>query len=404
MRIRLVGLVVTGMFTVGCGSSTAPHNGGGNSGPFSLIGANQTDTIESTLAQALVVTVRGPSGQSSAGHVVQFVSVLDSAGSYRAYVETLTSPQPLTFVSDSLDANGRASAGIAFGTKAGTALVLVKVPDFGYVDSVKFTVTAGTTAGIMMTPLDTSVVEGHAVTLHASTVDHFGNPTSQSVNLAVTGPGTISGQTVTATDIGQITVVATSGTFAADTTHISSVPTGMLAASLTEGFVVANFDGTGSTKFAQSTTVGNLKWAPNGKSVVFDQNAEGCSGNTNSILSSDLRGTLTTLNTGAQTEMYPSYSRDGMWIYFTVNDGYQASLWRVHPDGTNADSLNSLNPSFDLYPAPSPDGSQIVYATITGASTDLRILTLSTGAVTDLQISGWAPSWAPAGNRIAYLQ
>ncbi|HZS60746.1 MAG TPA: hypothetical protein VFA43_15830, partial [Gemmatimonadaceae bacterium] len=47
---------------------------------------------------------------------------------------------------------------------------------------------------------------------------------------------------------------------------------------------------------------------------------------------------------------------------------------------------------------------QIVYATITGASTDLRILTLSTGAVTDLQISGWAPSWAPAGNRIAYLQ
>jgi Tol biopolymer transport system component len=36
----------------------------------------------------------------------------------------------------------------------------------------------------------------------------------------------------------------------------------------------------------------------------------------------------------------------------------------VHPDGTSGDSLNSLNPSFDLYPSPSPDGQQLVYATI----------------------------------------
>jgi len=406
VRSRLVGLAVTTVSLYGCGSSTAPHSGG-NVGPISFIGANQSDTIQTALPQALIVTVTGPRGQSSHGHVVQFVSVLDSSGSsYEAYVAPLTSQQFSTFLADTLDALGRASADIVLGSKAGTAMVLVKVPDFGYVDTARFTVKPGNTASILVTPGDTTVIEGAAITLHASTVDRFSNPTSQGVQLAVTGPATISNQTLTTTGVGRITVVTTSGGLAADTTYVSSVPSGILAASTGNGIALFNFDGTGMKQLALNRTVGNLKWAPSGKSLAFDQNSIGCTGNSNVLLTTDLQGNVTVVNSGSAGDMYPSYSRDGTWIYFTSNNGSQAALWRVHPDGTSADSLTNLNPSLDLYPSPSPDGTQVVYSTILSgyATADLRVLTVSTGAVTDLNINGWAPSWSPAGNLIVYLQ
>jgi Tol biopolymer transport system component len=142
---------------------------------------------------------------------------------------------------------------------------------------------------------------------------------------------------------------------------------------------------------------------PIGHRAGLDQSSSGCDANTSAIYTTDLQGNLTLVTTAAYYAQYPSYSPDGAWIYFSSNTGSSGSLWRVHPDGTGPDTLNTAEPGFDLYASASPNGTQLVYATLTGSS-DLRILTLSSGAVTDLNISGWAPSWSPAGNQIAYLQ
>ncbi len=405
MRLTVTARIACVIAAVGCSSSTAPHRTG-STGITLTAGNQQTDTIGGVLSQALDVQVPfGPAGQSPAGQVVQFVSVLDSAeSSYEVYTEALTSQQVLAFAAESLDANGRASIVIVMGARAGPARLVVKVPEFGYVDTARFTVTPGNIASIGTTPIDTAVITGSSVTLIANTQDRAGNPRSDPVQITVaSGPATISGKTVTTTGVGRITLITSAGTLA-DTTHVSAVPQGTLAVSTGTGITMFHFDGTGSQTISLTPPVGNIKWAPSGKSLVFDQSSYGCSGNTNLLQTTDLKGNVTAIDRGTAYDMYPSYSRDGTWIYWTSNTGSSAALWRAHPDGTSDDSLTTMNPGFDIYPTASPSGTQVAYSDIATGQSDLRVLTLSTGAVTDLGINGWSPEWSPTGNQIAYIQ
>ena len=65
--------------------------------------------------------------------------------------------------------------------------------------------------------------------------------------------------------------------------------------------------------------------------------------------------------------------------------------------------MPNQNPNFDIFPSPSPDGSKLAYVADLSSTSDLRILTVSTGAVTDLHLVAWAPVWAPTGQTIAYI-
>ncbi len=101
-------------------------------------------------------------------------------------------------------------------------------------------------------------------------------------------------------------------------------------------------------------------------------------------------------------DTWPDYSRDGMWIYFgRYANGLPEKLWRIHPDGTGADSLR-VNLADDNYmPSPSPDGTQLAY--IGNGTSVLRVLTLATGAVFDPGIPAMSPKWSPNSDLIAYI-
>ena len=104
-------------------------------------------------------------------------------------------------------------------------------------------------------------------------------------------------------------------------------------------------------------------------------------------------------------QLYPAWSHDGKWLYFSVA-GYSESfrLWKVKRDGTGAVQLPNAEPVDDFFGSPSPDDSRMVYVLRRGASNDsLRMLDLVSGAVTHLPVRGHSPRWSPRGTDIAYI-
>jgi WD40-like Beta Propeller Repeat len=409
MALRPVVLAAVIIGALGCGSSTAPH-AKPTIGIAFVRGNNQTDTVGAALTQALNIHVTSAvASQTVAGQVVQFVAIQDSLTTgpdsgqqvYEAQPEALTSNFPQPFIAESLDADGSASVVVVLGPKSGTARLAVKVPSLGFTDTAQFTVKPGNLTTISVSPADTAIVNGSSLTLKASTVDRFGNPRADPVQIAIkSGPATVSGKTVTATGIGRITIITTNAQ-RADTTHMTAVPSGTLAASNRNGGIATfNFDGSNYKLISVHQFAGNIKWSPSGTSLVFDQSS-GCDAQSNLIQTTDLQGNVKPIDHGSAYDQYPSYSRDGTWIYWASNTGGSSALWRAHPDGTNDASLTTLNPGFDIYPSPSPNGQQVAYVEL--ASGHLRLLTVSTGAVTDLGVSGWSPEWSPTSNQIAYV-
>lgn len=404
MRFRAIALISCLGAASGCGSSTAPHTTPPAAGLVLSAGNQQTDTVGDVLPQPLEVQVNAPTNQQASGQVVQFISIEDSAAAtYEAYVESPLGSAMRPFLAETLDASGRASAIVGMGGRTGSVRLIVKVPAFGYVDTARFTATPGNAVAIVTSPNDTAVVAGASVTLVAKAVDRGGNPRADAVRISVTsGPGTMAGNTLTTTAIGRVVLVA-SGAMLVDTAYVSSVPQGVLAASTGLGIATFNTDGSNYAVLHLGQIVGHMKWAPSGTSLAFDQDVTGCDGTSFTIQTTDLSGHVTVVDQRSTYDMYPSYSRDGTWIYFSPNAGYAGNLWRVHPDGTGDDSLGTMNPGFDLFPTVSPGGTQVAYSDIGSGQGDLRIMTVSTGAVTDLAINGWSPEWSPVSNEIAYI-
>lgn len=391
-----------------CSSSTAPNGTGptpkSNGLSFSA-GNQQSDTIQSVLNQALVVQVVS-GGVAAAGQIVQFVAVsADSAGEYNGdWVdpEALTSNQPTSFVAETTNTQGQAVIGIVLGTRAGKAPLIVKVPALGYLDTATFTVTAGAGSTLRSGPADTAAYVNGTVHMHTAVVDRFGNPRTDSVTYAVlSGPAIVSGSQVTVTALGRITVTASSAK-GADTTYISGVPTGTMAASLDNGGIaVFNLDGS-NYKVITTTVAGTVAWAPSGSSVVFDQTGNGgTGGGSSNLFGATTSGSVSTLdNSGGPIDAWPAYSRDGTWIYYTKITN-SPDLWRVHPDGSGDAAVTMLGSSPIQFPSPSPDGTQLVYV-VPGAAT-VQILNLSTGVSTQVgAIQAISTAWAPSGNVIAY--
>ena len=404
-RMSLVALLVA---TVACGNSTGP-----SSRPISFVdGDHQTDTILATLPQNLVARInKVPAGQSVAGQVMQFFPMTDSTGHWEAYLEPHGSTQTAVgVVAETTNASGEATVGIRLSTVAEQGHVVVSVPALGYVDTAVFTTQPGQPARLQAAPFDTAVNVGGTVAYRTVVVDQFGNPLPGAVSYRViSGPATLSGSTVTMTALGIAVIGGAAGTLR-DTTQISAVPKGVLAASGPNGIVVFNTDGTGLRTLASTVGAGTLKWSPSGTTIEFDQ-AGGipvCLGSTSGLLQkTDLNGNVTTVVNASGTLEFTDYSRDGAWIYYSLvlgSFGSSSALYRVHPDGTANDSLVTQMPDFDIWPTVSPDGNSVAYvADHGGGSTDLRVLTVATGAVTSLGLNAWSPEWSPSSNQIAYL-
>jgi Tol biopolymer transport system component len=384
----------------GC-SATSPH-----AKPPSILlaaGSGQQDTIGVTLPQALVVQVASsPAGGTNVGQVVQFSMIQPSGpGTAYAYVSSLANPNPATVVVDSTDKTGRASVQIVLGTVTGVAKVQIAVPELGYLDTASFTVLPGKAVSVAVTPADTLLGIGKQVTLHGASLDRAGNKRpGDSVTYSVRYGGvTLSGSVVTTTTAGLASVVGAVG-MATDSGLISVVPAGTLAAiSDTGGVIMFNLDGTGFRAITRIPAT-DVKWAPSGTAMVFVcPRGNGVM----PLCTSDLNGVVTTLDLSDTTaDAWPFYSRDGAWIYYSrINDRRGGIIDRIHPDGSLADTVHSVNPGDDYWASPSPDGSTLAYVEL-GAG-NLRKLTIATGAVVDLGIVAHSPAWSPNSDVIAYL-
>ena len=410
MSVRNVCMVAWLFVAAACGSPTpdGPSNSGvPQPGVRFLAGELQTDTILSVPNQALVVQI-SHSGTVAANQVVQFeaINASDSAHPYFpdwVDVAPLTSNTPNSFVAETTNTQGVVTVDVFFGIRAGTAPLVIKVPELGYVDTAKFTITAGNAAGLHSGPADTSVYVNGVVQLHTSVVDRYGNPRTDPVSYALlSGPGQLSGSTVTVTGVGRVAVTGTAKGVT-DTTHITGVPTGTMAASLDAGGI-ATFGLDGSNyKVITTTVAGTVAWNPNGSSLVFDQTGGGgTSGGTTTLFGITNTGTTSVLdNSGGSIDAWPAYSHDGTWIYYTKITN-NADIWRVHPDGTGDSAVTMQAGSTpSQFPSPSPDGTSVVYVVPGGAQ--VEILNLSTGVSTELStILANATAWSPTGTLIAW--
>lgn len=380
-----------------------------------VAGAGVTDTVLTAPVQAVVVEVRDTLGKPVEGAVVRFEVVPSTVPNrpYEAplYVCTLvqascggTYAPAASFVVDTTRSDGRASAIVRLGTIAGAAWLRVKVPELGLRDSAAFTVLPGAAARVRIDVADTAVYVDATYDLHAATADQFGNARTEPVTfasdnvVAVSAAGIVTGKAY-----GRGRVIA-SRNGAADTAYVSVVPTGHVVVYRTYGpgpsaLVEFNLDGSGYRVRAPMTgnNSGFTSWLPSGVAIYHDgadyDNPRIYRATASGVASLFLAGDVTV----PTATRYAQPSRDGAYVYFYgAGSGYTAGIFRARADGTHLEAVAGAEGA--TMPAPSPDGSRVAFVR-DGA---INVLTVATGAVSSLGVSGSTPRWSPAGDLIAY--
>ena len=96
-----------------------------------------------------------------------------------------------------------------------------------------------------------------------------------------------------------------------------------------------------------------------------------------------------------------TWSPDGRELIYSM----QGSLWRQRLGSSQASQLTS-GPGYDFQPDWSPDGQSVLYVSYHNDATELRLLSLTSGASRPLLSDGAVnvePRWSPDGKRIAYV-
>src|SRR5579862_8737688 len=373
-------------------------------------GAAQADTIQAQLTAPLVVQVTGTNAAAVPSAAITFTTLGPTGSdSAAALVKAPSGGAFSTSLSGTTDANGQASAAVAFGLSAGAAHIAISVPSLNLVDTVAFTVNPGKAISTIVGPADTAIyLAGHA-TLHAIGVDRHGNVASTPISVTnQTGPLSLNGAPVTASAYGRGTVSFTVNSTPYLST-ITVVPQARIVAGGANGLVIFNTDGSGYRTFGSANT-SDPKFAASGSSLAVDQwpfvtTPLAFTADTLNGLLTSLVPTLASSTTG---ELFPQFSRDGQWIYFGYYDlSGKKRLWHVHPDGSGASQVPASDSAgyISINPSPSPDGTQLVYVRDQGGgNTFLRTVTIATGAVNAIDIPGHSPTWGPIGGSVAFLR
>jgi Tol biopolymer transport system component len=106
-----------------------------------------------------------------------------------------------------------------------------------------------------------------------------------------------------------------------------------------------------------------------------------------------------------------TYSPDAQWVYLSGgNCNYNAILYRLpvaNPQALERLSPTGMDECFELvnhWPSLSPDGARLAYENQTWNQSgySVRVMTISTKAITEIVAGGQRPRWSPAGDLIAY--
>ena len=114
------------------------------------------------------------------------------------------------------------------------------------------------------------------------------------------------------------------------------------------------------------------------------------------------------------------YSPDGEWVYYNSTRSGHMNIWRIRPDGTDAEQVTFSETTRDWFPHPSPDGKWIAYISFgmdidvmdhppnrdvslmlvpTDGSAPPRTLAKFFGGQGSINV----PSWSPDSRRLAFV-
>ena len=405
---------------VGCGGDAATGAGGtspSSPGVHVVSGDAGDDTIDALSPGVLTARVIGANRRPLAGAVVMFEAVSVPRGTPVFAERPTMRVQGLSrlffgpMAADTSNSKGEASVVTQMGVVAGPGMVIVRVPELGFIDTASFTVRAGQAAGVTIVPRDASMYVGARITPRVTSVDRYGNTRPDPVTISSPSSGVqVSDGTISASAIGRATVLARSGSFL-DSAFVSVVPRGTVAvqgrmrnSGDSLATYVFNLDGEGFTQlilsrmavgyFGEMPTV----WAADGRTLIYHDNkpdhtkslwrVDVPSGEIRRLLSAPLQ---------LADERYPTRSGDGQWVYFNGPDYGISQAYRARVDGSE---LQLLSPprKHQLYPHASPDGTRIVYQFFGS----IEVMTLAGQVVRPLGESGLVARWSPSGASIAY--
>ncbi len=321
------------------------------------------------------------------------------------------------------DRFGRARFDLRFLNTAGPAWLHVIDAAANIVDTLEFDVLPGPATRMVITPRDTAVLVGNTAQFRARTYDEFGNARPDSVftwQLSGAGAEVVTPGVVRGLSHSRVQVRATAGGFT-DSVGMSVVPAGRLfvargadlnAGSPPPGAVFFDTDGSSGTAPIMSATCHNgLGWAGTSSlTLSLPTASSGCL--YPRLYASTTSGTLTRVRADTvpfRAERMPQASADGAWIYFVGQTDHQnGELWRIRPNGLDADRIGPAAGYFDeaWFPSPSPTGDRVVYAlSNTGSPAYLRIADVSTDSTWALGgFAGNRPRWNPVDDRIAFTR
>lgn len=155
---------------------------------------------------------------------------------------------------------------------------------------------------------------------------------------------------------------------------------------------------------AKSDDLKHPDWHPDGRYLVSEGS---CTGNTDLYLIDAQSGAVTPLYGSKYIDGYPRWFADGKRIAFHVIDLRRNS--RIHVataslDGTVSDVRPITDGPFDIEPAPSPDGTQLLFSRKDNDRPNISLQQLGNGRtkVWETRYVENFPSWHPDGESIIF--